>query len=91
MWYLVCAVSEPPGWFAPDARLANRINLHLMSHVPDFAGAYTGTTPAVTRAVGGSERSLVYQDDEGVIVRIAGRFVPGPSAWGAIRRAPPEG
>jgi hypothetical protein len=82
VWYLACAVGEPPGWSAPDARLANRINLHLLSHVPDFAGTYTGAMPAVTKAVGGSERSRVYQNDKGVIVRITGRFVPGAIGMG---------
>jgi hypothetical protein len=57
-------------------------NVYHLVHVPDFAGTYTEATPAVTSAVGGSERSRVYQNDKGVLVRITGRFVPGAIGMG---------
>jgi hypothetical protein len=52
-------------------------NVYKLMHVPDFAGTYTGATPEVTSAVGGSDRSRVYQNDKGVIMRVTGQFVPG--------------
>ena len=52
-------------------------NVYHLEHVPDFAGTYTEASPEVTSAMGGSERSRVYQNENGVIVRITGRFVPG--------------
>jgi hypothetical protein len=57
-------------------------NVYHLQHVPDFAGTYTGATPEVTSAMGGSDRSRVYQNDKGVIVRITGRFVPGAVGMG---------
>jgi hypothetical protein len=57
-------------------------NVYHLVHVPDFAGTYTEATPAVTSAVGGSERSRVYQNGKGVLVRITGRFVPGAVGMG---------
>jgi hypothetical protein len=57
-------------------------NVYHLVHVPDFAGTYTEATPAVTSAVGGPERSRVYQNDKGVLVRITGRFVPGAIGMG---------
>jgi hypothetical protein len=51
-------------------------NVYNLKNVPDFAGTYTKATPEVTSSVGGSERSRVYQNDKGVIVRITGKFVP---------------
>ena len=52
-------------------------NVYQLKAVGDFAGTYTVATPEVTSAVGGSDRSRVYQNENGVIVRITGRFVPG--------------
>jgi len=52
-------------------------NVYNLKDVPDFAGTYTAATPAVTASVGGSDRSRVYQNENGVIVRITGRFVSG--------------
>jgi hypothetical protein len=52
-------------------------NVYNLKDVPDFAGTYTAATPAVAASVGGSDRSRVYQNEKGVIVRITGRFVPG--------------
>jgi hypothetical protein len=52
-------------------------NVYQLKNVADFAGTYTGATPAVTSAVGGPDRSRVYQNNKGVIVRVTGRFVPG--------------
>jgi hypothetical protein len=57
-------------------------NVYHLQHVPDFAGTYTEATPEVTSAMGGSDRSRVYQNDKGVIVRITGRFVPGAVGMG---------
>ncbi len=52
-------------------------NVYHLEEVADFAGSYRKATPAVTSAVGGSDRSRVYQNENGVIMRITGRFVPG--------------
>jgi hypothetical protein len=52
-------------------------NVYNLKDVPDFAGTYTVATPEVTASVGGSERSRVYQNENGVIVRITGRFIGG--------------
>jgi hypothetical protein len=52
-------------------------NVYNLKDVPDFAGTYTAATPEVTASVGGSERSRVYQNENGVIVRITGRFISG--------------
>ena len=52
-------------------------NVYNLKDVPDFAGTYTVATPEVTASVGGSERSRVYQNENGVIVRMTGRFVSG--------------
>jgi hypothetical protein len=57
-------------------------NVYKLTHVPDFAGTYTGATPEVTSAVGGSDRSRVFQNDKGVLVRITGKFVPGAVGMG---------
>jgi hypothetical protein len=52
-------------------------NVYKLKNVADFPGTYKEATPEVTSAVGGSDRSRVYQSDKGVIVRVTGRFVPG--------------
>jgi hypothetical protein len=52
-------------------------NVYNLKDVPDFAGTYTGATPEVTASVGGTERHRVYQNENGVIVRITGRFISG--------------
>jgi hypothetical protein len=57
-------------------------NVYHLQHIPDFAGTYRGATPAVTSSVGGSEKSRVYQNEKGVLVRITGRFVPGAVGMG---------
>ena len=57
-------------------------NVYHLHHVPDFAGTYKVATPEVTRAVGGSERSRAFQNENGVIVRVTGRYVPGVSGMG---------
>jgi hypothetical protein len=54
-------------------------NVYHLQQIPDFAGTYTGASPAVTSSVGGSEHSRVYQNDKGVLVRITGRFIGGMS------------
>jgi hypothetical protein len=48
-----------------------------LKDVPAFAGTYRRATPEVTSSVGGSDRSHVFQNEKGVIVRMTGRFVPG--------------
>jgi hypothetical protein len=58
-------------------------NVYHLQHVPDFAGTYTDATPAVTKAVGGSERSRVYQNNNGVILRITGRYNPEMAGMGS--------
>ena len=57
-------------------------NVYHLQHVPDFAGTYHGATLEVTSAMGDSERSRVYQNDKGVIIRITGQFVPGAVGMG---------
>jgi hypothetical protein len=52
-------------------------NVYQMKDVPDFAGLYKVATPEVTSAFGGDERHRVFQNENGVVVRITGRFVPG--------------
>jgi hypothetical protein len=52
-------------------------SVYNLKEVPDFAGTYTAATPEVTASVGGSDRSRVYQNEKGVIVRITGQFVSG--------------
>ena len=58
-------------------------NVYHLQHVPDFAGTYTDATPEVTRAVGGSERSRVYQNNNGVILRITGLYNPLVAGMGS--------
>ena len=53
-------------------------NVYHMKEVADFAGTYRAATPEVTRSVGGSENSRVYQNDKGVLMRVTGRYVGGP-------------
>ena len=52
-------------------------NVYHLKDVPEFAGTYSRATPEVTSTVGGSDRSRVFQNGKGVIVRMTGRFVPG--------------
>lgn len=53
-------------------------NVYKMKNIADFAGAYTRATPEVAAAVGGGDRYGVFQNAKGVIVRVTGKFVPGP-------------
>jgi hypothetical protein len=57
-------------------------NVYHLQHVPDFAGTYKAATPEVTNAVGGSERSRAFQNENGVIIRLTGRYVPGEVGFG---------
>jgi hypothetical protein len=57
-------------------------NVYQLKDVPAFAGTYTKATPEVTSSMGGSERSRVFQNEKGVIVRITGRFIPGAVGMG---------
>jgi hypothetical protein len=57
-------------------------NVYHLQHVPDFAGTYTEATPEVVRAVGGSERSRVFQNNNGVIMSITSDYVPGATGMG---------
>jgi hypothetical protein len=57
-------------------------NVYHLQHVPDFAGTYKAATAEVTSAVGGSERSRAFQNENGVIVRLTGRYVPGEAGFG---------
>jgi hypothetical protein len=52
-------------------------DVYHLKDVPDFAGTYRAATPAVTASVGGSDRNRVYQNENGVIIRMTGRFVSG--------------
>ena len=57
-------------------------NVYHLQHVPDFAGTYKVATPEVTSAVGGSERNRAYQNENGVIIRMTGNYVPGATGMG---------
>jgi hypothetical protein len=57
-------------------------DVYHLQHVPDFAGTYKVATPEVTSAVGGSERSRAFQNENGVILRLTGRYVPGEVGMG---------
>jgi len=52
-------------------------NVYNLQDVPAFAGTYTEATPQVAASVGGSEQNRVYQNENGVIVRLTGTFVSG--------------
>jgi hypothetical protein len=63
-------------------------DVYYLPHVPDFAGTYKVATPEVTRAVGGSERSRAFQNENGVIMRLTGRYLPwlsGEGGWFDVR------
>jgi hypothetical protein len=57
-------------------------NVYYLKDVPAFAGTYSRATPEVTSTMGGSDRSRVFQNEKGVIVRITGHFVPGAVGMG---------
>jgi hypothetical protein len=57
-------------------------NVYHLQHIPDFAGTYKVATPEVTSAVGGSERNRAYQNENGVIIRMTGNYVPGATGMG---------
>jgi len=48
--------------------------VYTLKNVPDFAGTYTRVTPEVVRAMGGSGRDPVFQNDKGVVVRVTRRI-----------------
>ena len=45
----------------------------------DFAGTYTRVKPEVVKAMGGTGRDPVYQNDKGVVVRVTRRGKTDPS------------
>ena len=57
-------------------------NVYHLQHIPDFAGTYKVATPEVTSTVGGSERDRAYQNENGVIIRMTGNYVPGATGMG---------
>jgi hypothetical protein len=57
-------------------------DVYHLQHVPDFAGTYKVATPEVTSVVGGSERNRAYQNENGVIIRMTGNYVPGATGMG---------
>jgi hypothetical protein len=68
-------------WNDRYAESGNQVTLYgdvyHLKDVPNFAGTYRAATPAVTASVGGSDTSRVYQNENGVIIRMTGRFVSG--------------
>ena len=53
--------------------------VYNLKHVSDFAGTYTRVKPEVVRAMGGSGRDPVFQNDKGVVVRVTKRLKQDPS------------
>jgi hypothetical protein len=63
-------------------------NVYHLQHIPNFAGTYKVATPEVTSAVGGSERHRAFQNENGVIIRVTGRYLPwlgGEGGWFDMR------
>jgi hypothetical protein len=58
-------------------------DVYYLPHVPDFAGTYKVATPEVTRAVGGSEQHRAYQNENGVVIRVTGRYNPLMAGMGS--------
>jgi hypothetical protein len=48
--------------------------VYNLKDVSDFAGTYTRVKPEVVKAMGGSSRDSVFQNDKGVVVRVTRRI-----------------
>jgi hypothetical protein len=48
--------------------------VYNLKNVSDFAGTYTRVKPEVVRAMGGTGRDPVFQNDKGVVVRVTRRI-----------------
>jgi hypothetical protein len=48
--------------------------VYNLKDVSDFAGTYTRVKPEVVKAMGGSGRDSVFQNDKGVVVRVTRRI-----------------
>ena len=57
-------------------------NVYHLQHVPEFAGTYKSVTPAAPSDVLGSAPSRVFQNENGVIIRLTGQYVPGEVGFG---------
>jgi hypothetical protein len=53
--------------------------VYNLTNVSDFAGTYTRVKPEVVRAMGGTGRDPVFQNDKGVVVRVTKRVKTDPS------------
>jgi len=53
--------------------------VYNLKNVSDFAGTYTRVKPEVVKAMGGTGRDPVYQNDKGVVVRVTRRGKTDPS------------
>jgi hypothetical protein len=70
-------------WFAQSGQQVTFYgNVYHLPHVPAFAGTYKSLTPAAPSDVLGSAPSRAFQNENGVIIRVTGRYVPGVSGMG---------
>ena len=53
--------------------------VYNLKNASDFAGTYTRVKPEVVKAMGGTGRDPVYQNDKGVVVRVTRRGKTDPS------------
>ena len=53
--------------------------VYNLKNASDFAGIYTRVKPEVVKAMGGTGRDPVYQNDKGVVVRVTRRGKTDPS------------
>jgi hypothetical protein len=53
--------------------------VYNLKNASDFAGTYTRVKPEVVKAMGGTGRDPVYQNDKGVVVRVKIRLKTDPS------------
>jgi hypothetical protein len=54
-------------------------DVYNLMNPSDFAGTYTRVKPEVVKAMGGTGRDPVYQNDKGVVVRVTRRGKTDPS------------
>jgi hypothetical protein len=53
--------------------------VYNLKNASDFAGTYTRVKPEVVKAMGGTGRDPVYQNEKGVVVRVTRRGKTDPS------------
>jgi hypothetical protein len=56
-------------------------DVYNLKDVSDFAGTYTRVKPEVVKAMGGSDRHGVFQNDKGVVLRVTRRIQMDPSMY----------